>query len=872
MTMRGRYLRFLLVLLMLLTAVSIFSGCNEVLFQEPVAGTVCRFDFTSTADGLNLPCSVYLPNGYNASKSYPVWLELHSVYAYPIVNNDPNNPFSNQIKQLADANGWIVLAPWGRNLHSMYMDGVSKDSGPNAEPDIYDNMSSLAGWNASGGHWTSQSGGYIRQSDQTALWKELVRSGSSGADYSIRVKAREIGRSGNLSAFGVNFRHTATGEFYHVDLATDTSSGVAHKYVRMFRYTQGRWNLMYQIENDWNPITAGETWIDLKVNDYAGYIEVYVNDQIINMQPNYDSTPYGYGRFAPDLPVAGEVALASFGGAHEFDEFRVQNEYEYGERDIMDCLYQAAEKYNLDENRIYLAGHSMGGLGAFTLGLHNPGVFAAASASDALSDLIYDYQFLRDHFPRNPGSPYADVNDGQLTDYLRTINGAEHTPSASLDNALMKDNSARYILENAANLPYRIVHGGKDGTIPNSYEPVTVSWWAPWFFLWGQYTAPSPYSPYTPTYANGKDIYDLLASWSALGPYSGDYVTDPEAGHGFMEPYTDTASYFSGKTLTRNPAHVAYKTYDDIESASYWMKMKRYAGAGSEPGMARVSCDKASNTVNAHARNVEQLSLDLKRMELDTGAGKTITVRLDTNLAPVNKPVSDVLGQTSLVMTHAWPNPSGIRVRLDGVLLTAGNGYAWQDQTLTVPGISLSAARVLTIESPAGVAPNLLANPSFETANADGSPSGWASAVEAGGTARCERNVMQSHTGGASLRTKDPAPGSPYLCGWSQAVSGITAGRQYALSCFYKTRMLKGASVRMEIVWLNSSGGTISTSISTAVSDAVYSNRDWAQLYLKAQAPTGAASARVRLQTVGSSAGAGSGSVFFDDASLFALP
>jgi hypothetical protein len=63
-----------------------------------------------------------------------------------------------------------------------------------------------------------------------------------------------------------------------------------------------------------------------------------------------------------------------------------------------------------------------------------------------------------------------------------------------------------------------------------------------------------------------------------------------------------------------------------------------------------------------------------------------------------------------------------------------------------------------------------------------------------------------------------------------------------------------------------------STSVSPVVSDAGYSNRDWAQLYLKAQAPTGAVSARVRLQTVGSSAGVGSGSVFFDDASLFALP
>lgn len=874
MKLRGRYLRLVLVLLMLSTALVLVAGCNDLPYQEPVAGTACRFDFTSTADGLNLPASIYLPNGYDSSKSYPVWVELHALYALPNINNNPGNPFSTELKRLADTNGFIIVAPWGRNLHSMYVDGINKDSGTNAEPDIIDGMSSLTNWSPAGGHWTTESGGVIRQSDQTGIWKELVRTGSSGADYSIRVRAREIGRSGDLSAFGVNFRHTANGEFYHVDLCTDTSSGTTHKYVRMFRYVQGQWNLMYQVENDWNPLAAGDSWMNLKVTDYAGYIEVYVNDQIINMQPDYDSTPYGYGRFAPDLPTSGTVSVASLGGAHEFDEVRVQNEYEYGESDVMDCLGQAAEKYNLDENRIYLAGHSMGGLGAYILGLHNPGVFAAASASDGLSDLIYDYQFLKDYFPRNPGSPYADVNDGQITDYLRTINGTENTPDLSVDSALMKDNSARYILENAANLPYHIVHGTMDATIPNSHQTVNISWWAPWFFLWGQVQAPAPYAQATPTYANGKDIYDLLTSWSSTGLYNGDYVTNAYAGHGFMEPYADTVAYLTGRTLMRYPTQVAYKTYDDPESTSYWMKMKRYSAAGAEAGMVRASYDKTANKVSAHARNVEQLSLDLKRMGLDCGAGKTITVNLDADVSPVNMPVNDVYKQTTLNLTHTWPNPAGVTVKLDGTTLVSGTGYTWQNQTLTVPGIPLTSAHVLTIVSPSTVAANLLSNPGFETTNSDGSVTGWTSTLETGGSARCERNVMQSHAGDASLRIKDPAPGgSSYLANWnSQTVSGIKAGKNYALSVFVKTRMLKGAAVRMQITWLNSSGGTISVSTSSSLSDSGYSNLDWSQLYLKALAPTGAVSAKVKLQTVGSSAGAGTGSVFFDDASLFELP
>ena len=873
MKTHGKALSLILVIALLLSTLIFSAGCDLVEYCEPKAGTACRFDFTSTADGTRLPATIYLPNGYDSSKTYPVWMELHALYSTPIINNDTNDPFSNQLKTMADTNGVILFAPWGRNLHSMYVDGVNKDSGTNAEPHFTDNMSSLANWRTVSGTWSADSGtGMTTQHDSSGTVKELVRTGSSGADYSIRVKAREVSRSGDISAFGVNLRRNANGECYHVDLCTDSSSGSAHKYVRLFRYVSGTWTLIYQVEIDWQPLAVGDSWIDLKVNDYTGYIEVYVNEKIINLQPNYDNQPYGYGRFCSDIPVSGEVALTSMGGAHNFDQFSVQNEYEYGEQDIMDTLGQFCEKYNVDESRVYAAGHSMGGLGVYTVGLHNPGIFAAGSVSDGLSDLVYDYQFLYEYFPRNPGSPYADVNDGQLTDYLRTLNGTEDTKTSTLDSALMRDNSARYILENAVNLPLNIVHGTPDGTIPNCRVPVIISWWGPWLWFWGQNQAPAPYSPATPTYANGQDIYDLLTTWSTSGAYSADYLTNAYAGHGFMEPYSDTYEYFSDKVLNRHPTQIAYKTYDDTESTSYWMKMKRYASAGSEAAITRATYNSAANSISAHARNVEQLTLDLTRAGVSCAASKTITVNLDSNVAPVNMPVNNVCTSTSLVLTHNWPNPAGVKVSLDGTLLTSGTGYTWSGQTLTVPGVNLSSSHVLTMVSPATQASNLLSNPGFEAANTDGTAASWASVLETGGTATFQRSVQQPHAGDAAARIKNPAPGaSSYLANLQQNVNGITAGKSYALSAFFKTRMLANAGVRAEIVWLNSSGTTISTSTSSTVSDAGYSNRDWSQLYLKATAPTGAVSARVRLQTVGSST-AGTGSVFFDDASLYLLP
>lgn len=64
---------------------------------------------------------------------------------------------------------------------------------------------------------------------------------------------------------------------------------------------------------------------------------------------------------------------------HEFDEVRIQNEYEYeyGERDALDCIYGAMGKYKIDSKGVYLTGHSQGGLVAFTLGLHHHDLCAA---------------------------------------------------------------------------------------------------------------------------------------------------------------------------------------------------------------------------------------------------------------------------------------------------------------------------------------------------------------------------------------------------------------------------------------------------------------------------------------------------------------
>ncbi|HEV8484166.1 MAG TPA: prolyl oligopeptidase family serine peptidase, partial [Blastocatellia bacterium] len=47
------------------------------------------------------------------------------------------------------------------------------------------------------------------------------------------------------------------------------------------------------------------------------------------------------------------------------------------EQDVMDVLAEVRRVYNIDPDRVYLTGHSMGGFGTWAIAMHHPEVFAA---------------------------------------------------------------------------------------------------------------------------------------------------------------------------------------------------------------------------------------------------------------------------------------------------------------------------------------------------------------------------------------------------------------------------------------------------------------------------------------------------------------
>lgn len=859
---RGARIRFISTALVLAVLAFCFgTGCENVPLMEPRPGIVCRWDFESSADGTGLPCSVYLPAGYNPALAYPLWVELHALYAKPIIENDPNNPFSNEMKNVADSRQIIIVAPWGRNLHSMYVDGAKKQD----EPDIFDDFAGGAPlWQPAGGAWTA-GGGVYRQTDTSASWKESVRSGSTGKDYAARVRFRDLSPPGTETAVGVNLRRGSAGDLYHLDLYRDRAGA---RFVRLFKAAGGAWQELFRFPYEWKPLNALDGWIDLKFSCYQGYLEVYINEEIINMQPAYDATPYGYGRKAPADPLpAGEMSLCCFGGPFEFDDVRLQSEYRYGERDVIDSVLGTMEKYTVDPSRVYLAGHSQGGLGAFTAALHYPDMFAASRPADGLTDIHYDYRWLQTFYPPNPGGIYADVNDGQLCDYIREIAGGEPGPSFPERLSVLNGSSARYILENAVNGNFRIVHGTPDSNIPNSHDPVPVSWWAPWWIFWIQYPAPAPYNPATATYRNGKDIADLLASWSQAGGYSSEYLTHPYLGHGYMDAYGDTAAYFLQKTADRRPLEVAYKTYDDANTGAWWLSLRIPEPGSNRPGMARVVADPPANSAAIHARNLTWLQLDVARMGLNNGAGKTLTFAVDDDTAPNVFPIEDSTGRFELVLNGTWPVSSGYSVALDGAPLQAGVDYALSPTSITVNSVPAPGGHTLTVSSPEALPANLAPNPGLESEGPAGKPLGWSGSLSGDAAAGFSWEDLEARTGARSLRVKDPVmAGGGTSALWRSDPVAVSGGVTLNATCYAKARMFRAEYLGLGIEWYGPGGTLIGVTLSENLRNGTYAtNLDWTPLVASGPAPAGCAYARLIAGAAGYSPGSPSGSAWFDD-------
>ena len=113
--------------------------------------------------------------------------------------------------------------------------------------------------------------------------------------------------------------------------------------------------------------TSHESWLV----DYEGMLDFAERDGYIVASPlGYHTRGY-YGSFGPGLATE---SLQNSG--QSIDELP-PNLGELSEKDVMNVFEIVQNDFNIDNDRIYLLGHSMGGVGALHLAAKYPDIWAA---------------------------------------------------------------------------------------------------------------------------------------------------------------------------------------------------------------------------------------------------------------------------------------------------------------------------------------------------------------------------------------------------------------------------------------------------------------------------------------------------------------
>lgn len=230
---------------------------------------------------------------------------------------------------------------------------------------------------------------------------------------------------------------------------------------------------------------------------------------------------------------------------------------DWGRLDALEVLNAVCNSLPIDQNRIYLTGHSMGGHGTWYIGLTTPDRFAAiAPAAGWPSFPLYVPNFLQ-----------------------RSIIFSEPSKLAVREMALRTDNTPA-LVENALNLPVFILHGADDDNVP----PIHGRTFALWLQTLG----------YEYRY---KEVPGVKHWWTY--PDCTACVDDP-----------DLMSFLQKRQL-RFPTHIRFRTADLGQSnRSYWLTIDRVKTVGRDATVEALATD---TIIDITTSNIVQLTLNLDR-------------------------------------------------------------------------------------------------------------------------------------------------------------------------------------------------------------------------------------------------------------------
>jgi predicted esterase len=305
-----------------------------------------------------------------------------------------------------------------------------------------------------------------------------------------------------------------------------------------------------------------------------------------------------------------------------------------GEQDILDLLPVEEARANIDSNRIYLAGFSMGGAGALNLAALHPGTFAASCAGAPISDYFQE-----------------DAQSGgsrPTPSYFETLGGA-FTYSTAVETRWYQ-NSPRFTLDNLMHTPVLFVHGEKDTVVPNAIDAANpLKTYAHSHHL-------VDVSGFVDSRGTISTLQDLAAEWP--GGYLEGHNFPANKGHTseIFDP-DECMDFFDAHSLVTHPSTVAFTTYDDQHTTAYWLKMDLAHPNTAVPATVFAALEPANNAVRLQLGGESTLTLDLNEMGLTVNSPMTLKLSPRNSAAP---PAS-----TGFVLSGLWPLDRNYRVYRD---------------------------------------------------------------------------------------------------------------------------------------------------------------------------------------------------------------
>jgi len=370
-----------------------------------------------------------------------------------------------------------------------------------------------------------------------------------------------------------------------------------------------------------------------------------------------------------------------------------------GEQDIFDAIDWVKANYPIDANRMYLSGFSMGGRGSYIIGLKNPDRFAGIAPFAPAIDM---YEI----FVRRPDPP--ECKEGMV--------GGRPGDSLRVDT-MYTITSARFLIENAYNLPVFHGHGAMDTiayNVPTSgrfQHGAHILFDTSWNGCHGNTNLCFEHTPtLSELRARHPNGYDWAFMFTPAG-HSGDArwiegaskSSDATGVEDARNPgnLIGAMEFLSRQALQPSPDTVVYKTYTDSHRKAYWTEIDITTPRQNVPGAVRARRNRSVNSLEVELARVQTATFDLLLAGLHLAPETPLSITVKRLVEPVYAPTlasSDEPLEPRIVLKGSFSQLSGVTVLRDGNAL-AGLQVTVSASSITIGPLPVGNPTVLTVRA-----------------------------------------------------------------------------------------------------------------------------------------------------------------------------